>query len=393
MNLKDAVVSSRLSYAVIAEKLEMSKTAISRLVNFGEFPTKRDPSQLISLFTGLLTKQGFSDIEFPQSGVRPGYGSTARRQQQLGIAVVRHIANNQEDFDLMKMDSNVLSHFGLRRNPFLNDVEEDADVFPVKAHVRIAADIKSAIDQRAMMAITGESGSGKTTIWDGIESELMLEDGYVICKPKRKNKEKITPDDLARCLIYGIAGENTKIHRDPEDRGSQLGRLLVGARRNQTVDTKVVLFLDDAHFVSSSVLRQLKTFYEEKVGRVRLMAIVLIGLPELRSKLARFSEIGNRCQHLEMPMVPVAEYLAFKLNRVNSGMNKIFDQGGRDAFLERFRDGKKVPMGYPLIINATCIRAMVKLERSGAGPGELISREIIDQLPGAGQVMSARRVA
>jgi type II secretory pathway predicted ATPase ExeA len=138
------------------------------------------------------------------------------------------------------------------------------------------------------------------------------------------------------------------------------------------------------------VLRQLKTFFEEKIGRFRLLTIVLVGLPTMKNKLAEFPEIGNRIRLVEVPPVSVKEYLDFKLKRVGSSIDKIFTADGLDAFLDRFRAPKRPALAHPLIINATCIRAMVKLSDNGGGVGERITREIVDQLPGQAP---ARRVA
>lgn len=154
------------------------------------------------------------------------------------------------------------------------------------------------------------------------------------------------------------------------------------AVRTGPVDRKAVLYIDDAHFCNTSVLRQLKTFFEEKVGRYRLLAIILVGIPDLKPKLAAFPEIGNRIRILDVPPVSVEEYLTFKLRRVGSAREKLFDNGGWEAFLDRFRAPKRPALGRPLMINALCIRAMVQLHRNGAQSGEKITRGIIDQLPG-----------
>ena len=141
------------------------------------------------------------------------------------------------------------------------------------------------------------------------------------------------------------------------------------------------------------MLRQLKTFFEEKVGRFRLMAIILeLGLPTLKEKLTQFAEIGNRIRLIEVPPVNVEEYLAFKLERAGSGVGRLFDDSGLAATSrDRFRAApRRPPMGRPLVVNAMCIRAMCRLVANGPAKDERITREIIDQLPGEG---SSRKVA
>lgn len=144
-----------------------------------------------------------------------------------------------------------------------------------------------------------------------------------------------------------------------------------------------MLYIDDAHFCDRTTMRMIKTFYETKVGRFRVMAIVLVGLPELQHKLAVFPEVGNRIRLVEVPPVPVEPYLEFKFRRVGADLKKVFDAAGLKAFCDRFRAGAgRVAAGRPLEINAGCIRAMFKLYDNGAQPGERITAEIVDALPG-----------
>lgn len=393
MTLKDAIARSRISYRDLAARLAMSPAALSRMVNYGEYPTRRDIGAIKATIQAALSSRGLGEIEFPAPGLRPNYGLGIKRGNAGGVALERHVQVRQitqEDIELMQLDRSVLTLFGLRTNPFLNDVEAEEDVFPYKGHAQVETAIREAIEQRGFLAVTGPSGAGKTTIWDGIEAEYGTRDDAIICKPQLKHKEKLTPEHLCRALIYGLLGEDAKIHRDAEDRGRQLSAAL-RAIRSGAVDRKAILYIDDAHFCNASVLRQLKTFFEEKIGRYRLLAIILVGLPTLKEKLAAFPEIGNRIRLMEVPPVPVQEYLSFKLKRVGSSLDRLFDAGGLEAFMERFKAGRRQALGYPLIINATCIRAMVKLHENGAQPGERISRAIIDALPGAG--VAARRAA
>jgi type II secretory pathway predicted ATPase ExeA len=395
MTLKLAIRQAGLSYRPFAKALRLHATAVSRIVNYGEYPVKIGKQECMRRITEVLVEHGIpeTEIEWPASGVRPGYPGVVRRTERSGAAVERHEvyieAEQTEAIELMQLDRSVLSIFGLRTNPFLNDVETDEDVFPYKGHEQVTTAIQDAIDQRGFLAVAAPSGAGKTTIWDGIEAEYGRRDDCIICKPQLKTREKLSPEHLVRALIRGLLGEDCHIAHDAEQRGRQLSNAL-RAIRTGAIDKKAVLYIDDAHFCTASVLRQLKTFFEEKIGRYRLLAIILVGLPELKHKLASFPEIGNRIRLVEVPQVPLREYLEFKLRRVGSSIDKLFDANGWAAFEERFRAPRRPAMGYPLIINAATIQAMCKLAQNGAQPGERITREIVDMLPGGSTV---RRVA
>ncbi|MFB3828933.1 MAG: AAA family ATPase [Bryobacteraceae bacterium] len=391
MTLKDAIAETRQGYRAIGHSIGMSAAALCRLAAYGEYPTRLNQDQVKRKLSSALSQHGVSpaDIEWPRPGIRPNYGLAVRRELSAGVPLERYAETReitQEDIDLMQIDRSVLARFGLRKNPFENDVEADEDVYQSKGYQQVAQAIRDAIDERGFLAVMAPSGAGKTTIWEGIESEYGQRDDMVICKLFLKNREKLSPDHLVRALLYGLAGDNAAIPRDAEDRG----RMLAVALRDIYGRRKAVLCIDDAHFSSASALRQLKRFYEEKVGRFRLLSIILIGLSrELRVKLSRLPEIGNRIRVVEVPRVPVLEYLDFKLRRVGSSLEKIFTKDGLAAFLDRFREPHRPALGYPLIINVTCVHAMVKLHESGAEPGERINCEIIDALPGAEAVRRA----
>jgi type II secretory pathway predicted ATPase ExeA len=379
MNLKEAISKTRVGYRKLSHDSGISLTALSRIANSGEYPAKQDARAVRLRISSALERHGVDPaaIEWPED-------------QAARAAIEPHAAptiTNQE-LELMQLDRNVLHLFNLRQNPFLNDVEEEEDVFKTPGYETVSQAVREAIEQRGFLAICAESGSGKTTIWEGIEAEYAGREDVVICKPRLMAKEKLTPEHLCRALIYGLNGDDARIPRDAEDRGRLLSKALCAIRTGST-DRKAVLFIDDAHFASASVLRQLKTFFEQKVGRYRLLAIVLVGLPTLKAKLAEFAEVGNRIRLIEVPPVPVAEYVKFKLARVGSNITKVFDERGFDAFCDRFRAPKRPALAPPLIINAACIRAMCALYANGAEPGERITREIVDALPGG----AMRRVA
>jgi type II secretory pathway predicted ATPase ExeA len=385
MTLREAIQDTRLGYRAFAHALGSSAATVSRLVNYGEYPTRMGVDEARKRCSKVLLGAGVDprSVVWPDPGVRPGSSGYWREHAGQTVKVhhkaLRCVDNNKtEEIDLMQLDREVLRLFGLRSNPFINDVEADEDVFRYKGLEAVETAIRDAIEERGFLAICGPSGSGKTTIWDGIEADYGRRDDTVICRPLVMCRETLTPEHLARSLIYGLLGENTPVRLNAEDRGRQLSQALrAGANR------KAVLLIDDAHFCSTSVLRQLKTFYEEKIGRYRLLAIILIGLEELKPKLATFAEIGNRIRLVEAPKAPVEEYLRFKLRRAGSEAGKIFDAGGWAAFVERFKEPRRAAVGRPLLINAACIRCMVALHQNGGQPGELVTKEIVDSLPGA----------
>lgn len=394
MQLAEAITCSGLSLERFGRLLNphMSKSALCRLCKYGEWPTRRDKAATQDAIVAVLSRHNVhATIQWPGQGVRPGYGDARRREANAGEPIHRYRPElTLQEIDTMQLDRDVLAAFGLRTNPFVNDCESEADIYRTRGYDSAIRSIMDAIKERSFLAISAPSGAGKTTIWEGVETALAGREDIVICKPHLKDKEVMTPNHLAKALLYGLNGSTYSVPRDAEDCGRALSEALRLAAQQQRTP---VLYIDDAHFSSTKVLRQLKTFYEEKAGRLRLMAIILVGLPELKNKLATFSEIGNRCRVLDIQPVPVADYLGHKLKRAGSSMDRLFDAGGRAALEERFRAerGTKLALGYPLAINTTVIRAMVTWVRSGAQMGERMTRELIDSLPGGASRLGESR--
>jgi type II secretory pathway predicted ATPase ExeA len=372
MNLKQAVKASRIPYRKLGAAVGLSAASITRLVNDNEYPSKKDAGVVLSSILRELAKHGIETqhIQFP------------------AVALQSVNESQEEDTTLMQLDRETLALFGLRSDPFINDIETDDDVLVTPGYKQIEQALTDTVEQRGFLALIGPSGAGKTTLWDGVESAMIGRDDVVICKPQIMSKEKLSPEHLSRALIYGLCGDDTRVKQDAEDRGRQLSQALAAIRTSGR-DRKAVLYIDDAHFANTAVLRQLKSFYEQKIGRYRLLAIVLVGLESLKNKLGHFAEVGNRIRVVEVPPVPVEAYVQHKLQRVGSSIDKMFEPDAWKALKDRFGRGKRVPTGYPLLINATLIRCMNKARENEMARGERISVGIIDQLPGVASIADA----
>ncbi len=90
MTLKEAINRSRISYRELGDRVGMSASALSRLVNYGEYPARRDIEQTKQAIGAALSAYGIAAIDFPRPGLRPNYGAGARREASLGIALERH---------------------------------------------------------------------------------------------------------------------------------------------------------------------------------------------------------------------------------------------------------------------------------------------------------------
>ena len=72
------------------------------------------------------------------------------------------------------------AHFGLPRNPFVDDVQSSADVFqtPSVRYVRLA--LLDCALHHGFLAVVGESGAGKSTLAEDLEERIRTEGREVV---------------------------------------------------------------------------------------------------------------------------------------------------------------------------------------------------------------------
>ncbi len=386
MEPDEALVKAGVSYrqlsGLIQEKTgySISKTTVQRAVRCAIYPKRFGVERFRSTVNEVLADHGVgNDIEWHGQRRRVHGEKCEVIGRPFDVWGGNSDQQGIQEIELMQLDEEVLTYFGLRTNPFENDMDSEADVFRTKAYERCERELRRAIADCSMLALISPSGAGKTTIWEGIEAELLHDEKVVLSKPHATDRERLRPSHLSRALLLDLLGEGTRISTDVEGMSRQMGRALKQARRDEK---RVVLYIDDAHFMSRTLLRQIKRFYELKIGRDRLLAIVMVGIEGLKTKLDIFPEVGERTRILEVPPVGVESYLKFKLERVGSLTSRIFTGDGIKAFLERFRGGgKRAAVGHPLAINAACIRTMVAFKRTKPPDGEKVTRELVEKMP------------
>lgn len=355
--LRDAVAASRLSLSQLAKGADLAKSTVHRLIHEGIYPARTDRAKVREAIARALSHAGFDgEVRWPDAAQGP--------QSPL------------EEINWM-LDRQVLRHFGLASDPFV-EVADHGELYETEGFRRVRTSIIDTIEGRGIVVLTSPSGAGKTTLWNSVRDHLDHRDATVI-RVHNMDLRNLTPDHLVRALIHGILGD-VSVKANAEARGRQVVQAL-HSLRTPGADQLAVLVIDDAHFANDDVLKSLKRFYEERVGRLRLLSIVLVGLPTLRQRLGQFVEVGFRSNVCSVPMVKVESYLQFKLSRIGARVDQLFDESGTAAFLDRFRETRKhAAMGYPLVINAAAKKCMSMLLENAAGAGERISAGIVDRV-------------
>ncbi len=195
--------------------------------------------------------------------------------------------------------------------------------------------------------LTGEIGAGKTTV-----CRCFMEQVPAHCKIAYIFNPKLSVEDLLSsiCDEFGIAqaGASVKAHVDAIN--AYLLTSHAQSRNN-------VLIIDEAQNLSGDVLEQLRLLTNLETSERKLLQIILIGQPELRTMLARpeLEQLAQRViarYHLgALAQREVGSYIAYRL-AVAGGAALLFPP-------RLLRQIHRISKGVPRRINLLCDRALL----------------------------------
>ena len=276
--------------------------------------------------------------------------------------------------------------FGLFQDPFQGDVTKADDVFLTDETRFIAEFLYQTAKVGGMVALLGESGSGKTTIrryaMDRIQSEGQK---IKIISPRSIDKARLTTSAICDAIIQDCSAE--KPRRTIEAKSRQVERILTNSSR---AGYNHVLMIEEAHDLSIPTLKYLKRFWELEDGFKKLLAIVLIGQVEMKAKLDESQnwearEVIRRTEVLELKPLgtgkEIAEYLDIKFKRLGKERAKIISDEGCEALTEKLRKQTRravvYSVAYPLLINNWVRRAMNEAAELGV---DVVDADVVNAL-------------
>ncbi len=263
--------------------------------------------------------------------------------------------------------------YGFKERPF--EITPDPKyVYLSEIHQEALAYLQFAVREgKGFSVITGEAGTGKTTLVHMLLSKL--EDHIRTCyifNPilDRSDFLNYICDDL------GIESEGMR------SRGQSLAALhnflLDRFGRNE----KVFLIIDEAQSMEPGLLQEVRLLTNLETSKNKLLHVILLGQPELDKTLdePRFRPLKQRISvryHLtHLSPRETREYINHRLKRAGSRSLTIFDSA---AISEIYRYAK----GIPRLINIVCDNALLTgFSREQNRIGKEIIREVIGDLEG-----------
>lgn len=263
------------------------------------------------------------------------------------------------------MNTEIMDFFGLQK-PF-----KQALFLETAYSKQLIQNIKLAISNGGIIALTGMVGSGKTTLLRKIQQELIEEKQVVVARSLSTDKKRVTISTLYTALFLDLVKEkNFHAPTQPEKRERKFLELL------KKHDKPVALFIDEAHDLHGQTLISLKRLIELAYDGGKSLAVVVAGHPKLGNELKRSSmeEVGARTQifTLSVPKESHTRYCEWLLKQCSRKETK-----PHDIILPEALELLANSLVTPLQINHYLAQALEQSYLAGSKP---ITVEIIQSV-------------
>ncbi len=256
----------------------------------------------------------------------------------------------------------LLTRFGLARPAFTKELAAD-ELFTPPSHVEAIARLKSAIEVKASGCLVGEPGVGKTCVLRALQHGLNPA-RYRVTYLHHAN---VSPRDFYRQLSMALGLE-------PKAHPSAMFRQVQAHMEELADEQKIhpVLFIDEMQMMPFSMLEQLHVLLNFRMDSRAFLSVVLVGLPELRERLARnvlgslSSRLPARVQLESLKAEDVTGYLRHRM-KIAGSSQEVFSE---DAVLAiREASGG--------ILRKVDVLAQACLEHAARGKGALVDGSVV----------------
>jgi general secretion pathway protein A len=242
------------------------------------------------------------------------------------------------------------SFFGLQEKPFAI-TPDPRYLYLSERHAEALAHLLYGINEAGgFIQLTGEVGTGKTTVIRSLLEQLPGHaDVALILNPR------VTPAEFLLTIC-----EELHVHVPEAGRGST--KTLMDLLGRQLLDThargrRVVLIVDEAQNLGTETLEQVRLLTNLETATTKLLQIILIGQPELRTLLDQpdLRQLAQRITgryHLDpLSRDETSGYVKHRM-RVAGATAEVFTPAA-------LREVHRLSGGIPRVINVICDRALL----------------------------------
>ena len=257
--------------------------------------------------------------------------------------------------------------FGLRANPF--NVNPDPRYLFLTRHTEEAlACLTYGIQSRkGFVLLTGEVGTGKTTLINKLLEWLRLQQ---VATAFIFNSRM----DVPQFLDFMMA--DFGIQCDTKSKSQILQRLYSWLLDRYRSGETAVLIVDEAQNLSDEVLEEIRMLTNLETFTEKLMQIILVGQPELEQRLRQpqlrqlRQRLTLRAKTHPLNLEETRSYIQQRLRIAGSNGETIFDP---DAMLALYRYSS----GIPRVINLVCEHCLVS---AFVDQRRLVTGEIVESV-------------
>ena len=276
------------------------------------------------------------------------------------------------------------NHFGIKQNPFSN-TPDPSYLFMSKRHLEALAHLTYGVrGGSGFVLLTGEVGTGKTTVCRCLIERLPDDLDLAFCvNPPYSEAELLATicDELG--IAHGGDASGVKALMDALN-----GYLLEVHAKGR----RAVLIIDEAQNLAPRLLEQVRLLTNLETSTTKLLQIILIGQPELRDLLDR-NEMRQLTQritaryHLEpLTGAESRNYILHRMRVAGLAMT-VFQSDALDEI-------SALSKGIPRLINSICERCLLGAYAKGVHEVDVTiaraaGKEVLGSLPIAGRRATA----
>jgi general secretion pathway protein A len=240
-----------------------------------------------------------------------------------------------------------LDFFSLSEDPF-RLTPDPFYFYPSREHNEILSSLNYAMEQKeGFFLATGEPGTGKTTILKVfINSWKDRAEIALIMTPR------LSPEEFLLAII-----EDLKITLNTTNKNEVIKSFRNFLVEHASSDRRVIIIVDEAHDLPDETLEELRLLSNLETEKEKLLQIVLIGQPELRTRL-----LSNTMRQLNQRITLRAVLKPLGMNETSDYINYRLIKAGKGSvdFEEKARKLLyKTSKGIPRLINLIASRAMM----------------------------------